>query len=116
MVRWTTQTASGFATAMTPTWSWRPTRAPPTCPTRPTGWPTTPGSGWVTPSPVVVPRAMTTRHLASPPRVPGDGHPGTLGGDAKGAWVAIARHFRELGLDIFTDEITVAGIGDMSGD
>ncbi|MBY5162208.1 NAD-glutamate dehydrogenase domain-containing protein [Salsipaludibacter albus] len=39
-----------------------------------------------------------------------------LGITAKGAWTAIARHFRELGVDIHTDEITVVGIGDMSGD
>ena len=39
-----------------------------------------------------------------------------LGITAKGAWVAIARHFRELGIDIHTDEISVVGIGDMSGD
>ena len=39
-----------------------------------------------------------------------------LGITARGAWVAIARHFRELGIDIHTDEISVVGIGDMSGD
>jgi glutamate dehydrogenase len=34
---------------------------------------------------------------------------------ARGAWVSVERHFRELGLD--TDEpFTVVGIGDMSGD
>lgn len=32
------------------------------------------------------------------------------------AWVAAERHFRELGIDIHKQEITVAGIGDMSGD
>jgi glutamate dehydrogenase len=35
---------------------------------------------------------------------------------ARGAWVAVQRHFRELGIDVQTEPITVAGIGDMSGD
>ncbi len=35
---------------------------------------------------------------------------------AKGAWVSVRRHFRELGLDPEKDPITVVGIGDMSGD
>jgi len=39
-----------------------------------------------------------------------------LGITAKGAWTAIARHFRELGIDIHTDEVSVVGVGDMSGD
>ncbi len=39
-----------------------------------------------------------------------------LGVTAKGAWIAVARHFRELGVDVQTDPITVAGVGDMSGD
>ncbi|HEU5149391.1 MAG TPA: NAD-glutamate dehydrogenase domain-containing protein [Iamia sp.] len=39
-----------------------------------------------------------------------------LGITARGAWVAIARHLRALGLDAQRDEITVAGVGDMSGD
>jgi glutamate dehydrogenase len=39
-----------------------------------------------------------------------------LGVTARGAWVAVRRHFTELGLDPERDEITVAGIGDMSGD
>ncbi len=39
-----------------------------------------------------------------------------LGITARGAWVAIARHLRALGLDARRDEITVVGIGDMSGD
>ncbi len=39
-----------------------------------------------------------------------------LGITARGAWVAIARHLRALGLDATQDEITVAGVGDMSGD
>ena len=39
-----------------------------------------------------------------------------MGITAKGAWVAVRRHFRELGIDVATDPITVAGVGDMSGD
>lgn len=39
-----------------------------------------------------------------------------LGVTAKGAWRAVRRHFRELGIDVQTEPITVAGVGDMSGD
>jgi glutamate dehydrogenase len=39
-----------------------------------------------------------------------------LGITAAGAWVAVRRHFRELGIDTQSDPITVVGIGDMSGD
>ncbi len=39
-----------------------------------------------------------------------------LGITARGAWMAIARHLRSLSLDATRDEITVAGVGDMSGD
>jgi glutamate dehydrogenase len=39
-----------------------------------------------------------------------------LGVTARGAWVSVTRHFRELGLDVTSDPITVAGVGDMSGD
>ena len=39
-----------------------------------------------------------------------------LGVTARGAWVAVRRHFNELGIDPERDEITVVGIGDMSGD
>lgn len=39
-----------------------------------------------------------------------------LGVTARGAWVAVRRHFTELGVDPERDEITVAGVGDMSGD
>lgn len=35
---------------------------------------------------------------------------------ARGAWLCVQRHFRELGLDVERDSYTVAGIGDMSGD
>ena len=39
-----------------------------------------------------------------------------LGVTARGAWVAVRRHLKELGIDPECDEITVVGIGDMSGD
>ncbi len=35
---------------------------------------------------------------------------------ARGGWESVRRHFRELGLDTQTQDFTVAGIGDMSGD
>ncbi len=39
-----------------------------------------------------------------------------LGITARGAWVAVRHHFDELGIDLQADAVTVAGIGDMSGD
>ncbi|MCP5228422.1 MAG: NAD-glutamate dehydrogenase [Candidatus Accumulibacter sp.] len=39
-----------------------------------------------------------------------------MGITARGAWEAVKRHFRELGLDTQTQPFTVVGIGDMSGD
>ncbi|AJQ95430.1 NAD-glutamate dehydrogenase [Gynuella sunshinyii] len=39
-----------------------------------------------------------------------------MGITAKGAWVSVQRHFRELGIDVQQDEFTVIGIGDMAGD
>ena len=39
-----------------------------------------------------------------------------LGITARGAWVCVQRHFRELGTDIQEEPVTVIGIGDMSGD
>ncbi|HLH65826.1 MAG TPA: NAD-glutamate dehydrogenase, partial [Solirubrobacteraceae bacterium] len=39
-----------------------------------------------------------------------------MGITAKGAWEAVRRHFRELGIDVQSEEFTVVGIGDMSGD
>src|SRR5674536_187912 len=40
----------------------------------------------------------------------------TMGITARGAWVSVRHHFRELGVDARRQEITVVGIGDMSGD
>ena len=39
-----------------------------------------------------------------------------MGITARGAWESVQRHFRELGMDVQQQDITVAGIGDMSGD
>jgi glutamate dehydrogenase len=39
-----------------------------------------------------------------------------LGITARGAWESVKRHFKELGVDTQSDEFTVVGIGDMSGD
>ena len=39
-----------------------------------------------------------------------------MGITAKGAWISVQRHFLEMGIDVQTDPITVAGVGDMSGD
>ncbi len=39
-----------------------------------------------------------------------------MGITARGAWECVKRHFRELGVDIQSQDFTVAGIGDMSGD
>ncbi len=35
---------------------------------------------------------------------------------ARGAWECVARHFREIGLDVKRQTFTAVGIGDMSGD
>ena len=39
-----------------------------------------------------------------------------MGITARGAWESVKRHFRELGVDTQSQDFTVAGIGDMSGD
>ncbi|OBK34063.1 NAD-glutamate dehydrogenase [Mycobacterium sp. 1245111.1] len=39
-----------------------------------------------------------------------------MGITAKGAWEAVKRHFLEMGVDTQTEDFTVVGIGDMSGD
>jgi len=35
---------------------------------------------------------------------------------ARGAWVSVTRHFREMGVDIAKQSFTAVGIGDMAGD
>ncbi|HSP35975.1 MAG TPA: NAD-glutamate dehydrogenase, partial [Thermoanaerobaculia bacterium] len=39
-----------------------------------------------------------------------------MGITAKGGWEAVKRHFREMGFDTQTQDFTVIGVGDMSGD
>ena len=39
-----------------------------------------------------------------------------MGITARGAWEAVKRHFREMGRDIQSQDFTVIGVGDMSGD
>jgi glutamate dehydrogenase len=39
-----------------------------------------------------------------------------MGITARGAWVSVQRHFREIGINIQEQPFTVVGIGDMSGD
>ena len=39
-----------------------------------------------------------------------------MGITARGAWVSVRRHFREMGVDCQSEDFTCVGIGDMSGD
>lgn len=39
-----------------------------------------------------------------------------MGITARGAWIAVQRHFRERGVNVQEEEITAVGIGDMGGD
>ena len=39
-----------------------------------------------------------------------------MGITARGAWVGVQRHFRERGINVQKDVITVVGVGDMAGD
>ncbi|MGZ5432383.1 MAG: NAD-glutamate dehydrogenase, partial [Thermoanaerobaculia bacterium] len=39
-----------------------------------------------------------------------------MGITASGGWEAVKRHFRELGIDTQSEDFTVIGVGDMSGD
>ncbi|MGO4255881.1 NAD-glutamate dehydrogenase [Marmoricola sp. RAF53] len=39
-----------------------------------------------------------------------------MGITARGAWVSVRRHFREMGVDCQAQDFTCVGIGDMSGD
>lgn len=39
-----------------------------------------------------------------------------MGITAKGAWMAVEHHFRQMGIHVAKDEFTVVGIGDMGGD
>src|SRR6476661_5375098 len=39
-----------------------------------------------------------------------------MGITARGAWLSVQRHFIEMGIDVQSDQVKVAGCGDMSGD
>ena len=39
-----------------------------------------------------------------------------MGITARGGWISVQRHFLEMGIDVQSDPVTVAGVGDMSGD
>jgi glutamate dehydrogenase len=39
-----------------------------------------------------------------------------MGITARGAWESVKRHFREMGVDSQSEDFTVVGVGDMSGD
>jgi len=39
-----------------------------------------------------------------------------MGITARGAWESVKRHFREIGRDVQSQDFTVVGVGDMSGD
>ena len=39
-----------------------------------------------------------------------------MGITARGAWVSVQRHFREMGVDVQSEPVRVTGCGDMSGD
>ncbi|MCW3798103.1 NAD-glutamate dehydrogenase [Sphingomonas sp. BN140010] len=39
-----------------------------------------------------------------------------MGITAKGAWISVQRHFREMGVDVQSQPVRVVGCGDMSGD
>ena len=39
-----------------------------------------------------------------------------MGITAKGGWISVQRHFAEMGIDVQREPVTVAGVGDMSGD
>ncbi|MFV8782444.1 NAD-glutamate dehydrogenase [Microbulbifer sp. SA54] len=39
-----------------------------------------------------------------------------MGITARGAWVSVQRHFREMGVDVQSEDFSVIGIGDMAGD
>ncbi len=39
-----------------------------------------------------------------------------VGITARGAWVLVRRHFAEIGVDPYTQPVTVVGVGDMGGD
>ena len=88
-------------TVTTPISSWPPTRARPRSPTSPTASRRATASGSATPSPPVARSGYD--HKA-------------MGITARGAWESVKHHFRELDVDTQSEDFTVIGVGDMSGD
>ena len=88
-------------TATTRTWWWRRTRAPPRSPTSPT-------------------RSRSRKDFWLGDAFASGGSAGydhkKMGITARGAWESVKRHFRDLGVDTQTEDFTVVGVGDMSGD
>src|SRR5690606_33776130 len=39
-----------------------------------------------------------------------------MGITARGGWVSVEGHFRQMGIDVSREDFTVVGIGDMAGD
>ena len=64
--------------------------------------------------------AQSTTASGSTTRSPPAARPATttrrMGITARGAWESVKRHFREMGVDTQTQDFTVVGVGDMSGD
>ena len=88
-------------TATTPTWWWPPTRAPPRSRTSPTASPSRRASGSATRSPPAARPATTTRRWASPRAARGSPSSATSASSGRTSR---------------SEEFTVVGIGDMSGD
>ena len=88
-------------TATIRTWSSPRTRAPRRSPTSPTR------SRW---------SAASGSATRSPPAARSGYDHKAMGITARGAWESVKYHFRERGLDIQSEDFTVVGVGDMSGD
>ena len=97
---WHPPTSSAM-TATIPTWWWRQTRARPRSPTLANGISAEYGF-WLG-------DAFASGGSA------GYDHK-AIGITARGAWESVRCHFRQLGIDADAEELTVVGIGDMSGD
>ena len=99
--RWCRRRTSSATTGTIRIWWWRPTRAPRPSPT----WPT---------------RSRSSSGFWLGDAFASGGSAGydhkAMGITARGAWVSVQRHFREMGMNPQTDDFTCVGIGDMSGD
>ena len=99
--RWCRRAAWCATTPTTPTsWS-RPTRAPPPSATSPTQ--VSADYGFWLGDAFASGGSVGYDHKA-------------MGITARGAWVSVRRHFREMGVDCQNEDFTCVGVGDMSGD